>query len=176
MTKANATDCTVRYYGSSHITNTVQGLRGSSTINYSTAAEVLGGKLYGVAFVRAEDLGPVRAEGPQHLAPRAFRLHADDTLLAYAWESGRIDFGVECPEGACAFAKGPDRALRAVVDVLSRHGQGKGDGVLLVPGVPEAQGGNARMDALLAWQKWAADGNGRPGRWGVVFGAVAAGA
>lgn len=156
-------DCTVRYSNGAHLTNTVRTMRASSTMSYEAAAQVLGPKIYGTGFSHVELIGP-----GADLASFVYRVHADPTIQAFAWASGLIGFG-EKPEGAIAFATGPDRALRAVVCVLARHGQGKFNDRLLVPGVPEAQGETAQMDALIAWVDWAAEGNDRPGRWGVRF-------
>lgn len=157
-------DCTVRYSNGTHLTNTVRTMRASSTMSYEAAAQVLGPKIYGTGFSHVELVGP--GADP---ASFVYRVHADPTIQAFAWESGLIGFGPEVGYGAKTFATGPDRALRAVVCVLARHREGKSDGVLLVPGMPEAAGQDAKRTALKTWADWAAESNDRPGRWGVRF-------
>jgi hypothetical protein len=88
---------------------------------------------------------------------------------AWAWQSGLIEFGREVPEGAIGFANGRDVPLRKLVGVLARHGQGKSEGKLLVPGVPEAETRQAKIDALIAWVDWCAKGNDKKESDGVVF-------
>lgn len=95
-------------------------------------------------------------------------MHAEP-IHAWAWKSGLIEFGREVPEGALSFATGMDAPLRQLVGVLARHGKGKGEGQLLVPGVPEAATETARLDALIAWVNWCAKRNGKKESSGVVF-------
>lgn len=68
-------------------------------------------------------------------------------IQAYCWASGLIEFGLSVPEGALGFTQGRDeRKLRDLVTVRARHAY---DGVtLLVPGVPEAEDGEAALAAL----------------------------
>jgi DNA-directed RNA polymerase subunit RPC12/RpoP len=91
--------------------------------------------------------------------------------VAWCWASGLIEFGDEneVPDGAIVIARGTADRIKAVVGVLARRGYGASAGKLLVPGVPEAENGNAAVDALIAWRKWCAEGNGRKGRYGVKF-------
>jgi hypothetical protein len=70
------------------------------------------------------------------------------------------------PDGAIPFAKGPEPALRDFVEGLARHGyktetvDGRptkipGTDMLLVPGIPEAQGNqDAALKALQGWLDW----------------------
>ena len=97
--------------------------------------------------------------------------------VAWCWSSGLIEFGDEgtVPEGAIVIARGGKADLRGVVQALARHGRGESAGLLLVPGVPEADTWKAKGDALAAWLKWCAGGNGRKGRYGVQFGVDACG-
>lgn len=67
-------------------------------------------------------------------------------MKAYAWRTGRIDFGCRVPSGALLIAAGSDDLLRRVINTMARHGW---DGVLLVPGVAEAANPNEAVDALL---------------------------
>jgi hypothetical protein len=95
--------------------------------------------------------------------------------VAWCWSSGLIEFGDEgtVPEGAIVIAHGEKASLRGVVEVLAKRGRGESAGLLLVPGVPEADTQEAKGDALAVWLKWCASGNGRKGRYGVLFGTEA---
>jgi len=76
------------------------------------------------------------------------------TIFAYCWASGQIEFGPRVPQGALAIAKGREDALRDLMCAASRHAY---DGeTLLVPGVPEAPDQIAAVDALKAWCDWLA--------------------
>ncbi len=96
-------------------------------------------------------------------------------MLAWCWKSGLIEFGEVAPNdeadgsGCIVFASGPDAFLKGRVSVLARHGQGANAGKLLIPGVPEAEGKMAAVDALRAWVAWAAKGNGSRRSNGVTF-------
>ncbi|OGB58479.1 MAG: hypothetical protein A2503_10140 [Burkholderiales bacterium RIFOXYD12_FULL_59_19] len=92
-----------------------------------------------------------------------------EPVHAWAWQSGLIEFGREVPEGAISFATGMDVPLRQRVDAVARHGQGKIEGKLLVPGVPEAETEKAKVETLYAWVNWCANANGKKGSNGVVF-------
>jgi hypothetical protein len=70
-------------------------------------------------------------------------------ITAYAWQSGLIEFGPTCPEGALPIASGEEQALKKAVQVQARHA--KDNKTLLVPGVPEAEGPDQQVDALLAF-------------------------
>lgn len=74
-------------------------------------------------------------------------------MIAYAWASGRIDFGRKVPDGALCIATGPAKTLRSTIEVLARHGYGKSEGVLLVPGIPEASSQAAGILALIVFQR-----------------------
>lgn len=72
-------------------------------------------------------------------------------MIAYAWANGRIDFGRSMPKDALPIAKGPATPLRKHIEVTARHAyDGK---TLLVPGVSESGGGDAAVDALLAYSR-----------------------
>ncbi|WP_295377257.1 hypothetical protein [uncultured Pseudacidovorax sp.] len=92
--------------------------------------------------------------------------------LAWCWRSGLIEVGAKLPRddadggGAILVASGPKYALEGRLQVLARHGQGKSEGKLLVPGVPEAESASDAADALDKWLEWCAS---RPPRDGVVF-------
>jgi len=76
-------------------------------------------------------------------------------MVAYCWASGLIELGETVPEGAIKLAEGPKANLKVVMDGLARHGQGRSDGTLLVPGVPEAADQHAAGDALRQFIEWA---------------------
>lgn len=86
-------------------------------------------------------------------------------MRAYCYASGLIEFGNKLPDGALPIAIGRAKPLRDFIEVQARHGyQSKvvdgrltkicGTEHLLVPGVPEAEGGIAKVDALIAWCRW----------------------
>lgn len=70
-------------------------------------------------------------------------------MKAYAWKSGLIEFAGEVPDGALLIAEGPAKKILRVVSVWARRSR-TGD-YLLVPGVPEADSEDAKLDALLAF-------------------------
>lgn len=92
--------------------------------------------------------------------------------VAWCWASGLIEVGDSMPDdgpdgsGAIQIASGPKAFLTGRLSVVARHGQGASAGKLLVPGVPEADGQTAKVDALVAFLAWC--GKGKP-RDGVVF-------
>ena len=122
----------------------------------------------------------VRASGGmnQSVCPRCGARNWYDITPWYAWcwRSGLIEMGAALPadnpdgSGAILVAHGPRSHLEGVIKVLARHGQGASEGKLLVPGVPEAElMGRDPVDELAGWLSWCASGNGRRGRFGVVF-------
>ncbi len=75
---------------------------------------------------------------------------------AYAWASGRIEFTTpkrrrHVPSGALPIITGPRRIVRDLVSSMARHGQGESNGLLLVPGIPEA---DTAMDQITALKKF----------------------
>lgn len=97
--------------------------------------------------------------------------------VAWCWASGLIQVGDKMPadgpagDGAIKIAEGPKYALKSRLSVVARHGYGSQEGQLLVPGVPEADSQDAKVDALINWLKLC--GYGKP-RDGVVFSKEAA--
>jgi hypothetical protein len=154
-TQVQTIDIMVRASTSTYFTCSVRGMKASCTAGDKQAAERLGEKLYGASLVTVEPLPRERAENTTTF----WRLHAEP-VHAWAWQSGLIEFGREVPEGALSFATGMDRPLRELVSALARHGQGKSEGKLLVPGVPEAETGRQKVDAFIAWVAYCAKGNG----------------
>jgi uncharacterized paraquat-inducible protein A len=92
--------------------------------------------------------------------------------VAWCWASGLIEIGDAMPEdnadgsGALLIAKGPKSSLSAVLSGVARISY---KGALVVPGVLEADGRDAEVDALIAWHAWCAKGNGCKHRKGVEF-------
>ncbi|CAN5436382.1 hypothetical protein BH10PSE18_BH10PSE18_18760 [soil metagenome] len=158
----------VRYTGGAYQTSALNKQRASSTMSDQAAADRLGGKVFGPAFIRSSLTERVDA------ALGRWLIEGDDKAYAWAWASGLIDIHDAMPskrhEGAIAFASGPRRALEERLGVLARHGQGASEGELLVPGVPEAENDDAGLEALMAFTKWAGKANERPDVYGVVFG------
>jgi len=77
-------------------------------------------------------------------------------LYAYCWQTGRIGFGKSIPKGAIPIAKGKPSALRKAVRVIARESYpskpGGKDTCLLVPGIPEADNENSRLEALFRFR------------------------
>lgn len=75
--------------------------------------------------------------------------------LAYCMSDGVIHVQAEMPEGGIEIARGPAHQLRARLAVVARHGYTPG--VLLVPGVPEAENQRDGSIALTEWINWCAN-------------------
>jgi hypothetical protein len=73
-------------------------------------------------------------------------------MRAFAYRSGEIGFGPKLPRLGLALpiASAPKAILMSAVSAVGRHGYEKG--VLLVPGIPEAENDDAAVDALLAFK------------------------
>ena len=158
---------TVTYRGGTYHTNAVNRVRVSCTAGHEQAATIFGERTFGPAFQRVEAIHHGAKIGTYQYA-----IVGDDMYQAYCWQTGLIQIapGSEAmPEGALPVATGPERALRAALDAAARHGQGKSNGKLLVPGVPEAQSSVEQVDALTNWLDWRGKANGKPGSFGVVF-------
>ncbi|MDP2008202.1 MAG: hypothetical protein Q8K45_21230 [Rubrivivax sp.] len=143
----NSIDIYVRYSCAAYVTNTKHGIRSSSTMSASAAANLQAQKLFGPA------LQSVTCVDDQGLAS-VWRVRADADKVAWCWATGLIEFGDEVPADAVAIAFGPDRALRSVVEVAARNAKPSSGGQLLVPGVPEARDQQEGMAALLSWMRW----------------------
>jgi hypothetical protein len=72
-------------------------------------------------------------------------------IIAYAYASGVIEFGEQTPEDALAIASGPETKLREAIGGLARHG--REPGVLLVPGIPEAEDQPEAIDHLIVFRR-----------------------
>jgi len=154
----------VRFSAGTHQTNTVRGIRASSTSSWLDAAASFGRKYFGPAF---QDVA--------HLRSDLWVVTGDPTWYAWCWASGLIEMGPTAPStkrdggGAIVIASGPMRALQEAIGLRARHGQGKSAGKYLVPGVPEATDQTAGADALSAWLNWCGQRNGKRDSYGVVF-------
>jgi hypothetical protein len=73
-------------------------------------------------------------------------------MYAYCNRSGVIGFGRKIPEGYLLIMKGPARKLREEINIAARHGYEKG--ILLVPGVPEADSEYEALEALFRFKQW----------------------
>ncbi|WP_353191973.1 hypothetical protein [Pandoraea pnomenusa] len=82
--------------------------------------------------------------------------------VAWCWASGLIEIGDAAPansadgRGPIVIATGPKYALKPFLDVVARHGKGESSGLLLVPGVPEAEDPLQAAGALRSWIDWCA--------------------
>lgn len=74
-------------------------------------------------------------------------------MKTFCFRNGVIGFARKTPPGAIQIASGPARKLRQVITVCARHGYEPG--VLLVPGVPEAElRATDPLVALRSFQEW----------------------
>jgi len=155
----------VGYRSGAYVTCSVNGQRVSTTHSAREAVERLAGKLLGDAWQRVDQVGH---------AGIYWEIVPDFSSKAYAWRSGRIDIASPNAKasdinGAIPVASGPLRALRRSLSIVARHGRGDSDGVLLVPGVPEADGEDEKAAALREWINLCAKRNGQLQSHGVVF-------
>lgn len=146
-----------------YTTSRVYGKQASCSSGPKQAAERLGQKLYGQSLVTVVEVSRSLSNGESR-----WFLHSEP-VFAWAWQSGLIEVGRVVPEGALMFATGIETALQERLCVLARHGQGKSDGKLLVPGIPEAEDEDAQIDAFITWVEWCAKRNGQPQAGGVIF-------
>lgn len=75
-------------------------------------------------------------------------------VRAYCGVDGVIFFADEVPQGFIEIVRGDPKQVRATLAVVARHGYTPG--VLLVPGVPEAEGEKEALLALHRWLDWCA--------------------
>lgn len=79
-------------------------------------------------------------------------------IKAFVYASGVIGFGKRCGNGSIELARSSDDsketidAFKAAIDVMSR--QGYKPGVLLVPGVPEAEDQAEGLKAVDKFRDW----------------------
>jgi len=87
--------------------------------------------------------------------------------IAWCFASGQIeigDVGTE-PEGAIVIASGESSYIQGQVAFVARRTASG----LVVPGLSEIVDQKAKGDALAKWLSWAAEGNGKKHRNGVIF-------
>ena len=70
----------------------------------------------------------------------------EQVLFAFCTADGEIGFGPSVPNDAYELGRGQAAQLRRIVSVLARHGYEQG--LLLVPGVPEAPDASTRSAAI----------------------------
>lgn len=73
-------------------------------------------------------------------------------LLAYCGPDGVIHFGTEVPQWSIELVRGDSTEVRDRLQIVARRGWTPG--VLLVPGLPEANDQAEARAALAAWLKW----------------------
>ncbi|MGA7438608.1 MAG: host nuclease inhibitor protein [Luteibacter sp.] len=78
-------------------------------------------------------------------------------MIAYCYATGVICFGTKVPKGALAIASGPELPLRDHIAATARLAYD--NKTLLVPGVPEAEAQDAKLDALIAHMHWLSERN-----------------
>lgn len=72
-------------------------------------------------------------------------------MKAFAWRTGRIDFGEQVPDGALLIVSDEKSVLRDAIGKTARLAyDGK---TLLVPGVIDETNGIAAVDALIEYRK-----------------------
>ncbi|XHS78520.1 hypothetical protein ACFJGW_00690 [Burkholderiaceae bacterium UC74_6] len=74
-------------------------------------------------------------------------------ISAYCGPNGVIHFGPATPKHSVEIVRGPEGRVRRYIDIVARHGYDKG--LLLVPGMPEADDENAARAALKSFVEWA---------------------
>ena len=73
-------------------------------------------------------------------------------MKAYAWRTGRIDFGRAVPDGALEIVDLPAKECRRLIKGTARIAYD--NKTLLVPGVPEADEDDKALDALIRYRNW----------------------
>lgn len=84
------------------------------------------------------------------------RERAEVMHIACCFRSGEIvivSADAIIPDGVIAFARGAHERLEKIISTRARHSYHAEH--YLVPGVPEADDGDAAVDALSAWVAWA---------------------
>lgn len=79
------------------------------------------------------------------------------TGQCWVWANGRIEFGVELPDGALPIMQGDVQQMKDLVEATARlayPSDGDVADVWLVPGLPEAQSQNEAYEALQRWLLW----------------------
>lgn len=87
---------------------------------------------------------------------------SDDQVTAFAWATGQIEITKgRVPSGAIWIVRGKRSTVIDELAVSARHAYGN-KRAFLVPGVPEADGDDEGVDALIKWIGWRAR-NAKPG-------------
>lgn len=79
-------------------------------------------------------------------------------MIAYCYQSGHIEFGKRLPEGAITLTQGTAKEVRHKILGAVRWSYpskpGAGDEVMLVPGIPEADTLDKKLEALSKFIDW----------------------
>jgi hypothetical protein len=137
------TECFVHNGTGVYTTSQVRGCRASANMNARAAAESLGRKLYGPSFLRADEV----QEGNHHTT--RWVLQAEDEEFASVAPDGSVHFGAVIPILNTALARGPRRALHAIVGNAVAHEGYSGEPWL--HGVHDGLCRAKREEAILAW-------------------------
>jgi hypothetical protein len=79
-------------------------------------------------------------------------------MKAFVYATGVIGFGKKCGNGSIGLARSADdseetvKAFKDAIEVMSRHGYKPG--ILLVPGVPEAEDQAKGLEAVDKFKSW----------------------
>ncbi len=71
--------------------------------------------------------------------------------IAYCWQGGEIGIGHRTPAGALPIIGGPKRRLEKILHRTARLAYD--NKTWLVPGIPEADNSDAKLDALFKYKK-----------------------
>lgn len=86
------------------------------------------------------------------LSSAAVAVEPPAEMRAYCGPDGVIYFGTEVPQWSIELVRGDPVQVLSRLQIVARHGWT--DGVLLVPGLPEASDQAEARAALTAWLKW----------------------
>lgn len=136
--------CFVRQENGGYVTAQLQGQRASCTSSPKTAAERLGGKLFGPSFLYVREV----AEGNRFTTK--WTIHAEDTDYMSCRADGLIETGSTIPPCNTALASGPRQSLLRLMSDAATRVLG-GAGPLRVPGVREQQSAEDRDHLILCF-------------------------
>ncbi len=74
-------------------------------------------------------------------------------VVAYCWQSGQIGIGPTIPKGALPIVWGSRRRVEKIISGTARLSRTDNE-TYLVPGIPEAPDGNAKLKALETYVEW----------------------
>jgi hypothetical protein len=147
LTDSTRVEIYVRNQQGAYTTTQVRGHTASCTHSALKAAQRLGQKLFGPAFLHAQEV----CEG--NVFTTRWWLHADAQAWASCAPDGTLHYGSTIPPMNTAVARGPARALRLVVDNMARMfaaGQAA-DNPTRVPRLVPGSSQEDRDEALMLW-------------------------